>query len=114
MNQEIKKKDISNLVDNCFKDPKIGHHKTVMLLDNLMKLGFNYATKSGLSISLSDMVIPTGKPDIIKVAEKQVKEIKKQSKMGVITENERYNKIIDIWTKVGDKVADMMFSEMKK
>jgi DNA-directed RNA polymerase subunit beta' len=114
MNQVITKKDVSNLVDDCFKNPKIGHHKTVILLDNLMKMGFTYATKSGLSISLNDMVIPSGKPEIIKIAQKQVKEIEKQSKMGVITENERYNKIIDIWTKVGDKVADMMFSEMAK
>ena len=114
INKVITKKDVSNLVDDCFKDPNIGHHKTVILLDNLMKLGFNYATKSGLSISLSDMIIPSGKPEIIKIAQKQVKEIEKQSKMGVITENERYNKIIDIWTKVGDKVADMMFKEMSK
>ncbi len=114
MNKVITKKDVSNLVDDCFKNPKIGHHKTVILLDNLMKLGFTYATKSGLSISLNDMIIPSGKPEIIKIAQKQVKEIEKQSKMGVITENERYNKIIDIWTKVSDKVADMMFSEMGK
>lgn len=114
VNKAVKKKDVSNLVDDCFKDPKIGHHKTVVLLDNLMKMGFTYATKSGLSISLNDMVIPSGKSEIIKIAQKQVKEIEKQSKMGVITENERYNKIIDIWTKVGDNVADMMFTEMAK
>jgi len=114
MNQVITKKDVSNLVDDCFKNPEIGHHKTVILLDNLMKLGFSYATKSGLSISLSDMVIPAGKQEVIKQAQKLVKEIEKQSKMGVITENERYNKIIDIWTKVGDKVADIMFTEMEK
>ncbi|MCG2726684.1 MAG: DNA-directed RNA polymerase subunit beta' [Elusimicrobia bacterium] len=114
INKVITKKDVSNLVDSCFKNPKIGHYKTVILLDELMKLGFNYATKSGLSISLNDMIIPEGKPEIIKIAQKQVKEIEKQSKMGIITENERYNKIIDIWTKVGDKVADMMFAEMEK
>ena len=70
INKVITKKDVSNLVDDCFKDPKIGHHKTVVLLDNLMKLGFTYATKSGLSISLNDMIIPSGKPEIIKIAQK--------------------------------------------
>ena len=113
-NRVIGKKDLSNLVYECFKNPEIGHHETVVLLDRLMNLGFHYATVSGLSISLADMSIPTRKTERIEKAQKQVREIEGQAKDGIITENERYNKIIDIWTHVGDKVADEMFDEMQK
>ena len=113
-NRVIGKKDLSNLVYECFKNPEIGHHETVILLDRLMNLGFHYATVSGLSISLADMSIPTKKTERIDKAQKQVREIEGQAKDGIITENERYNKIIDIWTHVGDKVADEMFEEMQK
>ncbi|MBU2572634.1 MAG: DNA-directed RNA polymerase subunit beta' [Elusimicrobia bacterium] len=113
-NRVIGKKDLSQLVYESFKNPEIGHHETVILLDKLMNMGFHYATVSGLSISLNDMSIPTKKAERIEKAQKQVREIEGQAKDGIITENERYNKIIDIWTHVGDKVADEMFEEMQK
>ncbi len=113
-NRVINKKDLSQLVYECYKNPEIGHHETVMLLDRLMNLGFHYATVSGLSISLADMSIPLNKAERIGKAQKQVREIEGQAKDGVITENERYNRIIDIWTHLGDKVADEMFEEMQK
>jgi len=113
-NRVIGKKDLSQLVYECYKNPEIGHHETVTLLDRLMNLGFHYATVSGLSISLADMSIPTKKTARIAIAQKQVREIEGQAKDGVITENERYNRIIDIWTHLGDKVADEMFEEMQK
>jgi len=113
-NRVISKKDLSNLVYECYKNPEIGHHETVILLDRLMNLGFHYATVSGLSISLADMSIPTKKAERIGKAQKQVREIEGQAKDGIITENERYNRIIDIWTHLGDKVADEMFEEMQK
>jgi len=113
-NKVVGKKDLSNLVDECFKNPEVGHHETVLLLDRLMNLGFHYCTLSGLSISIADMSVPEKKAELITKAQKQVLAIEDQAKDGVITENERYNKIIDIWTKVNDKVADMMFEEMQK
>ncbi|MGD9642645.1 MAG: DNA-directed RNA polymerase subunit beta' [Elusimicrobiales bacterium] len=108
------KKDLSNLVDECFKNPEVGHHATVTLLDHLMNLGFHYCTVSGLSISLADMSVPGKKAELIEKAQKMVRAIGDQAQDGIITENERYNKIIDIWTKVSDRVADMMFEEMEK
>jgi DNA-directed RNA polymerase subunit beta' len=113
-NKVIGKKDLSNLVDECFKNPEVGHHATVTLLDDLMNMGFHYCTLSGLSISIADMIVPGTKAPMIEKAQKQVREIEDQARDGVITENERYNKIIDIWTKVNDKVADLMFEEMQK
>ncbi len=113
-NKVIGKKDLSNLVDECFKNPEVGHHATVTLLDHLMNMGFHYCTLSGLSISIADMIVPDTKAPMIEKAQKQVRAIEEQARDGVITENERYNKIIDIWTKVNDKVADMMFEEMEK
>ncbi|MHB0996938.1 MAG: DNA-directed RNA polymerase subunit beta' [Elusimicrobiales bacterium] len=113
-NAVIGKKDLSNLVDECYKNPEVGHHETVTLLDRLMDLGFHYCTLSGLSISIADMSVPEKKAELITKAQKQVRAIEDQAKDGVITENERYNRIIDIWTKVSDRVADMMFEEMEK
>lgn len=113
-NRVINKKDLSALVDRVYRDDNMGRHAAVTLLDNLMNLGFHYATVSGLSISIADMKIPHEKEEIIKKADKQVKEIEEQAQEGIITDVERYNKIVDIWTHVSDKVADLMFSEMKK
>jgi DNA-directed RNA polymerase subunit beta' len=113
-NKAQTKKDLSNLVDDCYKNPEVGHHATVLLLDHLMNLGFHYCTLSGISISIADMSVPEAKAGLIVKAQKQVRAIEDQAQDGVITENERYNKIIDIWTKVNDRVADMMFEEMEK
>ena len=113
-NKAISKKDLSNLVDECYKNPEVGHHATVTLLDRMMNLGFHYCTLSGISISIADMSVPEKKAELILSAQKQVRAIGDQAKDGISTENERYNKIIDIWTKVSDRVADMMFEEMQK
>jgi len=111
-NRVIGKKDLAALVDRCYKSKDIGHYETVLLLDKLMNLGFHYATLSGLSISIADMLIPEEKEKWIKEADKKVKEVEEQAQEGIITEVERYNKIIDIWTNVNDKVADIMFKKM--
>ncbi|GAB4028759.1 MAG: DNA-directed RNA polymerase subunit beta' [Elusimicrobiota bacterium] len=113
-NRVINKKDLSALVDRVYRDDSMGRYAAVTLLDNLMNLGFHYATVSGLSISIADMKIPHEKEEIIRKADKKVKEIEEQAQEGVITDVERYNKIVDIWTHVSDKVADLMFNEMKK
>src|SRR5205807_3751960 len=82
--------------------------------DELKRIGYRYATMAGITISISDMHIPGIKKEIIAAARKKVKEIEAQGKAGLITESERYNKIIDIWTHVTDKISDVMFDDMKK
>ncbi|MBI4656351.1 MAG: DNA-directed RNA polymerase subunit beta' [Elusimicrobia bacterium] len=114
MNKAVGKRDLANLINECYKNPEVGHYETVQLLDKLMNLGFHYVTISGLSISMHDMLVPPAKESIIKKAREQVRDIEKQAAQGIVTENERYNKIIDIWTHVSDKVADMMFEDMQK
>ncbi|MFA6613382.1 MAG: DNA-directed RNA polymerase subunit beta' [Endomicrobiia bacterium] len=112
INKAMNKKELVNIVDTCFK--KLGQYKTVILLDEIKKLGYKYATLAGISISIDAMKVPPKKNLLIKEAKAKIKEIEKQAKLGLITESERYNKIIDIWTKVTDEVADIMFDEMKK
>ena len=112
INKPMGKKELSQLVEQCYK--KLGHYKTVILLDQLKEMGYKVATIAGITISVSDMHIPQLKKDVIAIARKKVKEIEAQGKAGVITESERYNKIIDIWTHVTDKISDVMFDDMKK
>jgi DNA-directed RNA polymerase subunit beta' len=111
VNEAMDKKMLSSLVKRCYDE--LGHHATVVLLDKIKNLGYRYATRSGLSISVSEMHIPKIKKELVSNARKEVREIEKQAKMGVITESERYNKIIDIWTHVTDKISDVMFDEMQ-
>ncbi|MCB4792217.1 MAG: DNA-directed RNA polymerase subunit beta' [Elusimicrobia bacterium] len=112
INKVVGKKELANLVERCYKE--LGHYRTVVLLDELKKVGFKYATLAGISISINEMKVPPLKEKLVKEAQGQIKEIARQAKQGLITESERYNKIIDIWTHVTDKVADIMFDEMKK
>ncbi len=106
------KKELGAIVDKCYKE--LGQYRTVALLDEIKKMGYKYATRAGVSISINEMIIPPKKEKLVKDAKAKIKEIESQSKLGIITESERYNKIIDIWTKVTDEVADIMFDEMKK
>ncbi len=113
-NKPLSKKDIANLVDICYNSKDIGPYQTVQLLDKLVEFGFHYATLSGLSISIADMKIPENKKALIEEAYKKVREIEALSKEGIITEVERYNQVINIWTDVSEKVADQLFNDMKK
>ena len=106
------KKEMAELVDRCYRS--LGHARTVALLDDLKQLGFRYATLAGLSISIQDMLIPKEKERFVKEAQAQTVEVERQAKLGLITESERYNKIIDLWTRVTDRISDLMFDEMKK
>jgi len=108
----IDKKQLTKLVELCFH--KLGQSKTVALLDDLKKLGYKYATISGVSISVSDMHIPEEKEKLVKRAKEQVGEIEAQFQQSLISDTERYNKIIDIWTHETDRIADLMFEKMKK
>ena len=113
VNKAVGKKELAALVDECYKSKKYGRYEAVQLLDKIMKLGYGYATKSGLSISVADMTIPAVKQKYIEDAKKQVKSIQAQAEAGIITEGERYNKVIDIWTRVTDDVGAELFKEMK-
>lgn len=114
INKPVGKKELAALVDECYKSKKYGRYEAVQLLDKILKLGYSYATKSGLSISIADMTIPAVKQKYIADAKKKVAEIQAQAEAGIITEGERYNKVIDIWTRVTDDVGSELFKEMKK
>jgi DNA-directed RNA polymerase subunit beta' len=91
----------------------VGRARTVITLDKLKDTGFKIATKAGVSIGIDDMIIPPTKPKIVKASRKKVDEVEAQYKKGIITEGERYNKIIDIWTGCTDEIAKAVFEELK-
>jgi DNA-directed RNA polymerase beta' subunit len=110
INKDMTKKEIGKLIEFIYK--KSGRRDTVVFLDSLEQIGFRYATKSGVSISMVDMHIPTTKQNLIRHAEHEVSEVRKQYEDGLITQGERYNKIIDIWANVTEKVAEEMMKEL--
>lgn len=105
-NKVLKKKDISTLIDCVYKECGIGFAAT--FLDNLKNLGFEYATKAGISISAADIIVPQDKEKLVNVAKNEVKKIQAQYDQGLLTEQERYNKIIDIWTDTNNKMSKEM------
>jgi DNA-directed RNA polymerase subunit beta' len=110
INKDMTKKELSKIIEYAFK--KAGKRKTVVFLDNLEKLGFHYATNSGISICMADMHIPSRKAPMIHQAEQEVMEVQKQYSEGLITQGERYNKVIDIWANVTERIADEMMKEL--
>jgi DNA-directed RNA polymerase subunit beta' len=111
-NKPVKKSELGDLIWRCYKNA--GHDKTVVMLDKLKELGFREATKAGVSIGIDDMIIPEEKGQQIEAAQKLIREAEKQYRKGVITDAERYNKIIDIWTHCTDQIANVMFDTLKK
>ncbi|MGO1282187.1 MAG: DNA-directed RNA polymerase subunit beta', partial [Psychrobacter sp.] len=109
-NQEMTKKNISGLINSCYR--KVGVKESVMFADQLMYLGFAQATLSGVSIGIDDMVIPPLKKKIIEAAEGEVREIEDQFEQGFVTAGERYNKVVDIWSRTNDKVAKAMMDNL--
>ena len=109
-NQEMTKKNISKLINSCYR--KMGVKDSVMFADQLMYLGFAQATLSGVSIGIDDMVIPPSKVQIIETAEGEVREIEDQFEQGFVTAGERYNKVVDIWSRTNDKVAKAMMDNL--
>src|SRR5207245_11204217 len=93
---------------------RFGLETTVKMLGEVKELGFSYATKAGLSIGIDDMVIPDNKKVLVKDAEKQVVAVQQQYLDGAITNGERYNKVIEIWSGITEKVADEMFGQMQQ
>jgi len=112
INKPMTKKALADLVDISFK--VAGDKKTVLLADRIKDLGYKYATSSGISIGIEDMVIPETKQKFIDKAKKEVTNIITQYNEGLITDGERYNKIVDIWTKVTDNIATDMMEAIKK
>jgi DNA-directed RNA polymerase subunit beta' len=105
-NKILKKKDIGTLVDYIYKHG--GYEVTPKFLDNLKNLGFKYATSAGVSISVDDIRIPDTKAERVAASKKEVIEVQKQFNQGLLTEQERYNKIIDIWTALNNKLGSEM------
>ncbi|MDI6729773.1 MAG: DNA-directed RNA polymerase subunit beta', partial [Thermodesulfovibrionales bacterium] len=110
VNKELTKKEIGKLIEYIHKT--LGKRETVVFLNNLERLGFGYATRSGISICIDDMHVPTKKAELIKEAEQEVMEVQRQYADGLITQGERYNKVIDIWANVTERVADEMMKEL--
>ncbi len=107
----LTKSKLNAVIADSYK--RAGHHRTIQLLDDLKDLGFEYATLAGISISIDDLKIPTKKSYHIDRAQEKVAKIDEQYRRGVITEGERYNNIIDIWTQTTDEVADSVFAELE-
>lgn len=106
INKTMKKRDISELINTCYR--KLGLKDSVIFADQLMYTGFRYATMSGISIGINDLLIPDSKYSIINESEAEVKEIESQFASGLVTDGERYNKVIDIWSRTNDQVAKAM------
>jgi DNA-directed RNA polymerase subunit beta' len=112
INGLLKKKGIGQLVNYCYL--RFGLEVTVKMLDEIKSLGFKYATRAGLSIGIDDMVIPDNKKTLVRDADKQVIAVQQQYLDGAITNGERYNKVIEIWSAITEKVADEMFNQMQR
>jgi DNA-directed RNA polymerase subunit beta' len=112
VNGLLKKKGLTSLVNYCHL--RFGREITVSTLDELKELGFTFATRAGISIGIDDMVTPPNKPKLVGEAESEVIKVEQQYKDGVITNGERYNKVVAIWSEVTEKVADEMFKEMQR
>ena len=110
INKTLKKKEISRLINASFR--QCGLRDTVIIADNLMYTGFSYATRAGISICLDDMLMPPQKNELIGAAEKEVHEIHTQYTSGLVTDGERYNKVVDIWGRTGDVVAKAMMEQL--
>ncbi len=110
INKTLKKKEISRLINASFR--QCGLRDTVIMADKLMYTGFTYATRAGISIAVDDMLMPLQKNELIGAAEKEVKEIYTQYTSGLVTDGERYNKVVDIWGRTGDVVAKAMMEQL--
>src|SRR5688500_11081839 len=112
VNGMLKKKGLQQLVQRCYLTT--GLQNTVEMLDSLKQVGFTYATRSGMSIGIQDLIIPEDKAKLSEMARDEVIKVEQQYLEGAITNGERYNKIIAVWSDVTEKIADAMFAEMEK
>ena len=112
INALLKKKGLGQLVSYTYL--RYGPEMTVTMLDHIKELGFYYATKAGITISIDDLIVPPGKRDFVENAQNEVVKVDQQYRDGAITNGERYNKVIAIWSDVTEKISDMMFNEMER
>jgi len=110
VNRAMTKKSISSIINVCYRD--VGLKATVIFADQLMYMGFHYATKSGVSIGVNDLAIPKDKGEIVAQAEEEVGKIQAQYASGLVTQGERYNKVVDIWSRTNDQVAKAMMNQL--
>ena len=110
VNNDMTKKAISGLINTCYRT--LGLKETVVFADQLMYTGFQYATRSGMSFGIDDIVIPDQKVKIVATADAEVKEIQDQYASGLVTNGERYNKVVDIWSRANDQVAKAMMEKL--
>ncbi len=111
INKALKKKEISKLINASFR--RCGLRDTVILADQLMQNGFRLATRAGISIAIDDMLVPPQKTKLLADAEHEVKEIERQYTSGLVTQGERYNKVVDIWGRAGDEVGKAMMDQLR-
>ncbi len=110
INKALKKKEISKLINASFR--RCGLRDTVIFADHLMYTGYAYSTRAGISICVDDMLVPAAKPKLLAEANAEVKEIEDQYRQGLVTNGERYNKVVDIWGRTGDKIAKAMMDNL--
>ncbi|MFH4354248.1 MAG: DNA-directed RNA polymerase subunit beta' [Neisseriaceae bacterium] len=110
INTVLKKKEILKLINASFR--LCGLRDTVVFADHLMYTGFAYSTRGGISIAIDDMLVPEEKPAILQEAQEEVRNIEEQYRHGLVTQGERYNKVVDIWGKIGDKIAKSMMDNL--
>jgi len=110
VNKDMTKRAISAAINACYR--RVGLKDTVVFADQLMYTGFSYATRSGVSIGVQDMVIPESKDDILESADAEVTDIQNQYASGLVTAGERYNKVVDIWSRTNDQVAKAMMDKL--
>ena len=112
LNQVLTKKVIAKVIDDCYR--KLGIKATCIFADQLMYTGFEYSTRSGISVGINDLIIPDAKKDIVAKAEDEIAEISEQFASGLVTEGERYNKAIDIWSRANDQISSAMMKSISE
>ncbi len=110
VNLVLTKKMIAKLVENCYR--QCGIKATVILCDNLKNMGYEFATRAGVSIGVKDLIIPARKKDILAASQAEVDDIERQYRDGIITRTEKYNKVVDVWTKATQDVSTEMIKEI--
>jgi DNA-directed RNA polymerase subunit beta' len=110
-NKTVNVTTLGELIWQCYRT--VGHERTVDVLDRLKALGFTWATRAGISIGIEDMIVPKEKDEVIHESQKEVAEVEKQYRRGIITDGERYNKIVDIWTHATDRISNKMYAAME-
>ncbi|MGH8134861.1 MAG: DNA-directed RNA polymerase subunit beta' [Steroidobacteraceae bacterium] len=111
VNQDMTKKRVSAVINSCYR--ALGLKETVIFADRLMYTGFSYATRGAVSIGVDDMMVPPQKTKILGAAEREVKEIQDQYESGLVTNGERYNKVVDIWSRTNDQIGKAMMDQLR-